>query len=493
MAISLKARLVLALLALAAAGLAVLDVVSYSALRSYLFDRVDEQVAEATMPLTVALSLKASGADLPFDDEGAAAAQLIERDGRGPQMPPGTFGELRDASGETVTRITFSYGEPDLPRPRLPADLPAAGSPDEVAPVAVEGSGGSGFRAAAIAAPGGETVVVAVPLTEAEQTLDRLLLIEIVVTALVLAALAAVAWSVVRVGLRPLERIEGTARAIAAGDLSRRVEQTDERTVAGRLGIAFNEMLVQIEQAFTEREASEERLRTFLADASHELRTPLSSIRGYAELFRLGAARNPDDLAKAMARIEGEAARMSGLVDDLLTLARLDRIEEPAHEPVDLASLVGDAAGDARVAAPERDISLDLEPVEVSGDEDRLRQLVSNLIANALDHTPAGTPIEVSVAADGALAKLEVRDHGAGLPDGPEEQVFERLWTGGSGGVNGRGTGLGLAIARAVAAAHDGEISAANAAGGGAVFAVALPRRDGPGARPERRVPVSPP
>ena len=213
----------------------------------------------------------------------------------------------------------------------------------------------------------------------------------------VLALVGGFALVVVRVGLLPLDRMGHTASAIAGGDLSHRVETTDPRTEVGRLGIALNRMLDRLEDAFAAREASQGRLRRFIADASHELRTPLVSIRGYAELYRMGAARSDEDVAKSMRRIEDEAARMGVLVEDLLTLARLDEVRAAPHGPVDLAALARDAVDDARVTAPDREISLDAEPARVTGDADQLRQVLANLLRNALVHTPAGTPIEVTV------------------------------------------------------------------------------------------------
>ncbi len=217
----------------------------------------------------------------------------------------------------------------------------------------------------------------------------------------VLLALGGGAWWIVRVGLRPLDAIGVTAGAIAAGDLSRRVDHAEPRTEVGRLGLSLNAMLARLEEAFAERRASEERLRRFLADASHELRTPLASIRGYAELFRIGAAAQPEDVAKAMTRIEDESARMGVLVEDLLALARLDELPEPVREPVDLTALAADAVDDARAVAPGRDIVLAAPDgaVVVDGDPGQLRQVLANLMRNALVHTPAGTRVEVSIQA----------------------------------------------------------------------------------------------
>jgi two-component system OmpR family sensor kinase len=323
------------------------------------------------------------------------------------------------------------------------------------------------------------TTVVAVPLREADQTLNRLLLVEGLVIGGVLLALAVLAWFVVRLGLRPLERIANTAGAIAAGDLSRRVTPATERTEVGRLGLALNAMLARLERAFAERTASEERLRRFLADASHELRTPLASIRGYAELFRTGAARDEANREKAMRRIEEEGSRMGVLVDDLLTLARLEEPREPVRLDVDLARLARDAVEDARAMAPERSIDLSADhPALVDGDPDQLRQVVANLVRNALVHTPAGTPVEVAVTREGAELVLEVRDHGPGLPVENPDQLFERFWRGEGGRRRGRGgAGLGLAIVAGIAEAHGGTAEAGNAQGGGARFRVRLPAR----------------
>ena len=279
----------------------------------------------------------------------------------------------------------------------------------------------------------------AVPLTEADATLHRLLRIEALVIAGILLALGGLAWWLVRIGLRPLERIGVTAGSIAAGDLSRRVDPAEPRTEVGRLGLALNRMLERLEEAFAKQRASEDRLRTFLADASHELRTPLASIRGYAELFRIGAARDPADTEKAMRRIESEAARMGVLVEDLLTLARLDEVRDQIREDVDLSRLAGDAVDDARATAPDREIDLSASGhVTVSGDPHQLRQVFANLLRNALVHTPPGTPIEVDVRDDGAGGVLEVRDHGQGLPSDENGELFERFWRAESGRERGK-------------------------------------------------------
>jgi two-component system OmpR family sensor kinase len=342
--------------------------------------------------------------------------------------------------------------------------------------VPAQGGAGAGYRAAALAI-GSQIAVVAVPLREAQDTLHRLVMVEVLVAAGVIVALVALGWVVIRVGLMPLERIGRVASEIAGGDLSRRVTPADQRTEVGRLGRSLNEMLGQIEQAFADRRQSEDRLRSFLADASHELRTPLASIRGYAELFRLGAADDPSTLERAMARIESEAARMGVLVEDLLVLASLDQAPESRVVTVDLAELAVHASEDTRIQAPDREVTLEAEePAPVLGDPDQLRRLLANLTRNAVIHTPPGTAIELAVRRSDDHVVLSVRDHGPGLPEGSADQLFDRFWRAEGGRMRGRGgAGLGLSITRGIAMAHGGEIRAENAPGGGARFEVTLP------------------
>jgi two-component system, OmpR family, sensor kinase len=255
------------------------------------------------------------------------------------------------------------------------------------------------------------------------------------------------------------------------------VSPATARTEVGRLGLALNAMLARLERAFAERQASEHRLRQFLSDASHELRTPLASIRGYAEVFRIGAARRPEDTAKAMRRIEDEAARMGVLVEDLLTLAHLDELRDPVRDDVDLAEVARDAADDARAMAPDRAITVRAaSPAHVRGDPHQLRQVLANLMGNALVHTPAGTPIEIAVAREDDEVRLEVRDHGPGLPTSDADALFERFWRSEGGRRRGKGgAGLGLAIVAGIVEAHGGRVAAGNADDGGARFTVQLP------------------
>jgi two-component system OmpR family sensor kinase len=310
----------------------------------------------------------------------------------------------------------------------------------------------------------------------------------------VLAVLASLVVAIVRANLRPLAEIERVAGAIAAGELTRRVPERDPRTEVGRLSRALNAMLAQIEAAFRARAASEraarrseERMRRFVSDASHELRTPLTTIRGFAELYRQGAARDPAEVDRLMRRIEDQAASMGLLVNDLLLLARLDQQRPLERDPVDLLALVADAVQDARAVAPDRRIELRLgdgAPLIVLGDEPRLRQVIANLMSNALTHTPPGSPVEVRAGSRDRHAMVEVADHGPGLSPEEQERIFERFYRAdparshahaGNDPGGGSGAGLGLSIVAALVAAHNGSVQVDSVPGEGATFRVLLP------------------
>jgi two-component system OmpR family sensor kinase len=317
----------------------------------------------------------------------------------------------------------------------------------------------------------------------------------------------------VRNSLRPLGEVERTAKAIAAGDLSQRVPEGDQRTEVGRLSTALNGMLTRIESAFRAQKESEEhargsaeRMRRFVADASHELRTPLTSIRGFAELYRQGAVRETAELDRMMRRVEDEASRMGLLVEDLLLLARLDQQRPLRAEPVDLLEVVSDAVHDARVLAPDRQVDLDVagdEAPVVLGDDARLRQVVTNLVSNAVTHTPAGTPVAVTLRTsrrpgpDGSpvgWVRVGVHDQGPGLSDEDKDRVFERFYRGDKSRTRAAGgSGLGLSIVAALVAAHHGVVSVESEPGRGSVFLVDLPllgsAADGPRAHVSQGAP----
>lgn len=474
--LSLRTRLVLGVIVLAALGLTVADIATYTSLRSFLFHRTDVLLDAAHPGVERAFFQQGRGPSLPpatREDTLAAAA-------------PGDYIEVRKLNGKAVVKVAVKLfpGQEVPPEPRLPVTivLPGAGDRqhDRARYFTVSAvSGDDRYRVRASIEPESSNyiVIIAAPLSGVDSTLNRLLLIELLVTGGVLVALGGLGLWVVRLGLRPLAAIGSTAAAIAAGDLSRRVERAEGRTEVGRLGLALNAMLGQIESAFKAREASERRLRRFVADASHELRTPLAAVRAYAELFTRGADRRPEDLARSMSGITRESERMSVLVEDLLLLARLDEGRPLEQETVHLDRVVSDAIETARTVDPGRPLTFESEPVLVLGDGERLRQIVDNLLGNTRAHTPAGTPVSVSVGRDGDDAYVEVSDSGPGLPSEELERVFERFYRAdesrsrASGGV-----GLGLAIVTAVAEAHGGTVSAKSPAGEGATFRIVLPR-----------------
>jgi two-component system OmpR family sensor kinase len=484
---SLRRRLIVGMLALAAVALIGADVATYTSLRSFLLTRTDT-------------SLKADHQAVEAVLSGAASPKACAGLDR---VVPGVFVQLRSRTSGRVVCSTpvrdfsrppaSSDGSPSpddgptehqKPPPKLPESISLAGAstdgdePDSYFDTPAT-SGRTEYRVRASLDPGIRyMLLVARPLDDVYSTLHRLLLIELLVTLVALGAIGVLGAWVVRVGLRPLDSIEHTAAGIAAGDLSKRVERAENRTEVGRLGLALNAMLGQIEAAFKAREASERRLRRFVADASHELRTPLAAVRAYAELFARGAAERPDDLARSMEGIHRESERMSLLVEDLLLLARLDEGRPLEREPVDLASVVAEAVETARTLEPDRPIELDAVPAVVTGDRDRLRQIVDNLLANVRAHTPEGAPVSVTVSRSNGTAEIAVADSGPGLGEEQSAQVFERFYRAdrsrarASGGV-----GLGLSIVTAVAEAHGGTVSADGAPGGGATFRIVLPLR----------------
>ncbi|MGH7611812.1 MAG: sensor histidine kinase [Candidatus Dormibacteria bacterium] len=453
---SLRLRLLLGLLALVAIGLSATDAVTYLALQGSLSQRANQQL--------VSLEDDAEHCYLSFPV--APECRALPTDSYMAVLGVGA------GSGQGDVLALPHSPHPDLP-PRVAAL--ASIQPTYLTVPATDGSGE--FRVLVTSLNGGGALVFAIPLSDVDATLAQLRLLEILVSGGVLLLLAAVAWWTVQLGLRPLARIRATARSIAAGDLSQRVEVADPNTEVGQLGVSLNEMLTRIESAFRAQAASESRMRQFMADASHELRTPLSSIRGYAELFRRGAKSNPADLEKTMSRIEGEAARMGEMVDDLLLLARLDEGRPLEVGPVELSQLAVDCAADQSAADRRHRITVSAaEPVTVLGDEARLRQVVTNLVRNAVVHTPAGTRVEIETRSQDAWGVVLVRDHGPGVAEEAAGRIFERFYR--VDRARGRatgGAGLGLAIVSAIVAAHHGRVSLRETEGGGATFVVELP------------------
>ncbi len=509
--VPLRTKLVVAVLALLAAALVAIGVTSSIALRSYLIGRIDQQLRLYSHKIDVGTIPRAQS--------------------HGFVPPTSWLVGIVD-----VHAVGNLYKDPSLSQadlPPLPQTLGEAkalvGKVYTVS--AVDGS--LDWRMLVTEQPNGDHLVLGQSLTDVEGAVHRLVMVELIVGGITLVIMTAVGVAAIRASLRPLTEMEATAAAIAAGDLTRRVPEYEPgadppRTEVGTLGRTLNTMLGEIELAFAARQRSEaaaqqaaetarrsataasdaasaaqrseirarrseERMRQFAADASHELRTPLTTIRGFAELYRQGAASTPDDAARLVRRIEDEASRMGMLVEDLLLLARLDQERPLEREPVDLRIIGADAMVNAQAAAPDRTIDLDIAPntgrLIVLGDDLRLRQVVGNLMTNALTHTPAGTPVTLRLAADGEMAELSVIDRGPGLAEDQISRVFERFYrvdtartrrpdeVGPPRSGSGTGTGLGLPIVGALVTAHGGtvEVASSGAPGSGAIFRVRLP------------------
>ena len=485
--LSLRARLVLGVLALATVGLVAADIATYTSLRSFLFDRTDSSLESAHREAEAELlgtGPSASGGRTTPTRPGSGSTSLSRLQDLTRSLP-GLFIETRNSAG----KVTFSDQVPEFAQtgtrpsaPKLPKTIslkpPSGDSPDRVRYLTVPSiKGDVRYRVRASLDPGSTSLLIlATSLSGVDGTLHRLTLIELLVTGAVLIAIAVLGLWAVRLGLRPLDAIGRTAAAIADGDLSHRVERAEARTEVGRLGLALNAMLGQIESAFKAKDASEQKLRRFVADASHELRTPLAAVRAYADLFKRGADRRPDDLERAMAGISRESARMTMLVEDLLLLARLDEGLPLERRRVELADLVGEAVETARTVEPDRSIALDAQPAAVLGDPLRLRQIVDNLLSNTRAHTPPDAPVHVSVGAVNGSALIRVEDSGPGIADVEAERVFERFYRADPSRSRARGgAGLGLSIVSAVAEAHGGAVSVRSEAGQGSTFEISLP------------------
>jgi two-component system OmpR family sensor kinase len=463
-------------------GLLIADLVVYASVRSFLYGRAD-----ATLTQDEALAFNyltfAAGHNVP-----ASESSLSRR------VSTDVYVIVQNPAGRVVLRRpSGSPNHPD-PSPILTANIPVQQVPDidrvhagrfagtfqpnpEAVVLGSHGDPDGEYRAVAVTVPQG-TLITSLSLNPTNDTLASLRTIELLASLGVLVAMSTITMVVVRRGLRPLREMAGTAAAIASGDLTRRVpeERLRPRDEVGRLGTALNKMLEQIEGAFAEKSASEERLRQFAADASHELRTPLTSIRGYAELLGRGGFADDASRRKALNRIEQEATRMGGLVEDLLLLAELDRGRPLRAEPVDLHRICADAVGDSVALASSH--LLRLEPggaVVVRGDPERLAQVAHNLVRNALAHTPPGTAVVVSTGVSGHMGFIEVSDNGPGIAPEEAPRVFDRFYQG-DPSRSGAGTGLGLAIVHAIATASGGTAEVlATPPGTGATVVVKIP------------------
>jgi two-component system OmpR family sensor kinase len=454
--VPLRVRLVGVVVLLSALALTVSGLAASTALRGYLLDRVDQQ-------------LKASLTRMVVDEQLHGRAT----DGRWTDPLTDTFSEVIHEGGAPQIQLAD-----DLSAPILPADLESRRGP-----FTVPSADGQLTWRVGVSVQDDFLVVVALPLNGVDLTMARLVRYEILGGAVVLVLLAGIASLVVRQSLRPLAQVEQAAEQIAAGDLSQRVPEGHLRTEVGSLSVSFNTMVAQIESAFAARSASEaqariseQRMRRFIADASHELRTPLTSIRGFAELYRQGALPAGPDVDRAMSRVESEARRMGGLVDDLLLLARLDQQRPLERAPVDLVAVVGNLVHDLQAVAPDRVIRLEVSDIDcfVESDAGRLAQVFNNLATNALIHTTSAITLRVAAEADHAV--VEVADNGPGVAEADRAQIFERFYRADSSRTRASGgSGLGLSIVAGLVQAHGGTVELIETPGGGATFRVELP------------------
>jgi two-component system OmpR family sensor kinase len=465
--VSLRVRLVLVVLVLTGVGLVVSGFATSSFLRSYLLKRVDDRLT-AIEPFGLRRLTEPVVNTGPLFNEGLPAGASV--------LPQGANGDVLaarfDPAGHVVRQLVPPFANATGVVQAIPSSLlqPAREGQTKWSEATINGVR---YRVAAQPiANSSDVAVMLAPLGDVDATVERLHWLELGVGISLLVFATGLGLWLVRVGLKPLSDMADTADAIAGGALDRRVPVRGGREVE-HLANALN-------NAFDARQQSENKLRRFVTDASHELRTPLTSIRGYSELLRRGALEDPEQGARAVARIEDEAARMGVLVDDLLLLARLDQGRPLERAPVDLTVIASDAVSDARAVDPDRVVTLHTNGrVVVEGDDARLRQVLANLLANTRDHTPATTPVEVAVSSTDGEALIEVTDDGPGLRGDEASRVFDRFWRadaarGHRHGSEG-GSGLGLAIVQAIVAAHGGRAIADNAPGHGARFAIHLP------------------
>ncbi|MDA8026614.1 MAG: HAMP domain-containing sensor histidine kinase [Actinomycetota bacterium] len=468
---TLKAKLVITVALLVAAGLAVADLTTYTALRSFLIGKLDQQL-QTTI--------------------GATAQALIDsfqgRQNPGPSaiVPNGSWGEIVNGSHVVFTVAFVEANTKQGPEPKIifptkstagniaigvPTSVPAVGDHHQEFRVLAENLGSSP----------NSFVILALPENDLQATLARLALVTTLVSLILLILIISLGTYLIGLGLSPLDRMTETAVQISEGDLSRRIEATSRDTEVEKLANALNYMLSTIEDEIGRRQESEARLKRFVADASHELRTPLTSIRGYAELIETGLIVNHDDMLLAASRIGRESERMAGLVEDLLLLARLDQARELAKSDVDFSKVVSDVVADAKVVEPERPIVVHIEPnLHVIGDMPRLTQVVANLMSNLRSHTYPDTKATVTLqnhANDDKMIILSVADEGPGLTKEQLDHVFERFYRADPSRTRAAGgAGLGLSLVASIVAAHAGRSwIASDGPGKGVTVFVELP------------------
>lgn len=473
--LSLRARLIVVCLALLSCGVLVTDAVSVGLLRQHLVDRVDSQLrllgavfvrvpvagpvtGQLPAELRTALDVISDVYVVELAPDGSTVREARTPGGSVPRLPPIDSSTARAREGQPF----------DVPGWRVIVGVRPAGTFGE-----------------------GNTVVVAAQLAKVDSTVRRVWTVSGVTVVLVLVVLAGVGWFAMQAGLRPLRRIEETAAAIAGGDLTHRVpDLAPPTTEVGRLTAALNGMLAQIEEAFTARERSEARMRAMLSDVSHELRTPLFGIKGFTELYRMGGLPTRADVDRTMDHIEREAGRLAALAEDLLLLATVD--EQPdvlALTPMDLRTIAADMRADLQALDPSRPVTVTGPDgtgppgrAPVLGDEARLRQVATNLVGNAIAHTPAGTPVRIGVGSVDGSAVLELADSGPGMSPDEAARVFDRFYRADTSRsrAGGNGAGLGLTIVRSLVVAHGGRVEVDTSPGTGSTFRILLPEAAAP-------------
>lgn len=482
--LSLKARLVVAVMTMLFMGIVASDIATYSALKSFLVAKLDQQLDNSVAPASRALTRAMLGQNVNQSEFAF--------------VPFGSYGELITANGSTFIAAFVQNPQQAGYPPKLPSVTGKLRRLPLNTPFDVGSTGNPNIHYRVIAAKNqvsGNTTILALPLAGVEATLSRLILIELLVSAAALILLAAVGSYLVGLGLRPLDKMAETANEISEGNLEARVETgPNQATEVARLARALNSMLGQLVNALERRSQSEAKLRRFVADASHELRTPLTSIRGYAELVKnRSGILDALETTRAMERIESESIRMGSLVEDLLLLARLDQNRPVEKYPVDLSEIVKDMVEDMATVEPCRKIELDVEDeLWVMGDKNRLAQVIANLLSNLRFHTPKCSPatvrarhidpteldqfekMEIVRADDGdftlpevgdyEVVRVSVSDSGPGIEPSLLKSVFERFYrTESSRSRDSGGTGLGLSLVASIVRAHQGSAWVASA------------------------------
>ena len=467
---SLRNRLTVGVLVLSAIGFIGAGVGAQALLKNYLINQVDDQLLSVVNGTADRLDQAGIARDDDDDDDrGPQAARATTPLNRVPTSISVTvldpFGNLVGGIGGDLNSNQVTEYVKGL----LPGQVAAFGSE----PFTIEAPGAD-FRVATTVLPSSlGSVIVAQSLSDFDKTTRQIGIVFLIIGGLVLLFIAFASRQVIKLSMKPLEKIEATAEKIAAGDLSARLENFEPDTEVGRLSTSLNQMLSRIEESFAARTESESKLRRFVADASHELRTPLTSIRGFAELHRQGAVPEGEKTKELISRIEKESMRMGSLVEDLLMLARIDQSREIVMADVDLSTLIKEAVTSAQVAGPEHPITSDIaHDVHTQGDSDKIYQVVTNLLANARAHTPIGTAIHVATYSADNGTFVTVADKGPGLTAEDQQHIFERFFRVDTSRQRNSsdGSGLGLSIVDEVMKAHGGSVSVSSEPGNGATF-----------------------